>query len=96
MMHCVQLPDNFQMREHSWPCRFHITNYNPVKYIYIYRNENRRCVKAVSRRFVSYELLPFVIVNVMTLHPWKRTLHSNRNYSVILATLQITSYALGV
>jgi hypothetical protein len=26
----VKLPDNFQMREHSWPCRFHITlrNYN--------------------------------------------------------------------
>jgi hypothetical protein len=21
----VKLPDNFQMREHSWPCRFHIT-----------------------------------------------------------------------
>jgi hypothetical protein len=20
----VKLPDNFQMREHSWPCRFHI------------------------------------------------------------------------
>ena len=24
-LHCVQLPDNFQMREHSWPCRFHIS-----------------------------------------------------------------------
>ena len=22
----VKLPDNFQMREHSWPCRFHINN----------------------------------------------------------------------
>ena len=20
----VKLPDNFRMREHSWPCRFHI------------------------------------------------------------------------
>jgi len=20
----VKLPDNFQMREHSWPCQFHI------------------------------------------------------------------------
>jgi hypothetical protein len=35
----------------------------------------RRCAKAVSRRFVSYELLSFVIVYIMTLHPWKRTLH---------------------
>ena len=35
----------------------------------------RECVKAVSRRFVSYELLPFVIGYVMTLHSWKRTLH---------------------
>ena len=35
----------------------------------------RGCVKAVSLRFVSYELLPVVIVYVMTLHPWKRTLH---------------------
>jgi hypothetical protein len=25
LMHCVQLPDNFYMREHSWPCRFHIS-----------------------------------------------------------------------
>jgi hypothetical protein len=25
----MKLPDNFQMREHSWPCRFHITfNYH--------------------------------------------------------------------
>jgi hypothetical protein len=24
VVHCVQLPDNFQMRKHSWPCRFHI------------------------------------------------------------------------
>jgi hypothetical protein len=32
-------------------------------------------VEAVSRRFVSYELLPFVIYYVMTLHSWKRTLH---------------------
>ena len=23
----VKLPDNFQMREHSWPCRFHIIFY---------------------------------------------------------------------
>ena len=23
----VKLPDNFQMREHSWPCRFHINYY---------------------------------------------------------------------
>ena len=23
----VKLPDNFQMREHSWPCRFHIIRY---------------------------------------------------------------------
>ena len=22
----MKLPDNFQMREHSWPCRFHIKN----------------------------------------------------------------------
>jgi hypothetical protein len=28
--------------------------------------------KAISRRFVSYDLFPFVIVYVMTLHPWKR------------------------
>jgi hypothetical protein len=33
------------------------------------------CVKTVSRRFASYELLPFVSVYVMTLHSWKRTLH---------------------
>jgi hypothetical protein len=24
----MKLPDNFQMREHSWPCRFHIRFYN--------------------------------------------------------------------
>ena len=24
----VKLPDNFQMCEHSWPCRFHINNNN--------------------------------------------------------------------
>ena len=33
-MHCVQLPDNFQMREHSWPCRFHILeirNWNTLR-----------------------------------------------------------------
>ena len=24
----VKLPDNFQMREHSWPCRFHIMHYS--------------------------------------------------------------------
>jgi len=35
----------------------------------------RGCVQAVSRRLASYEFLPFVIVYVMTLHPWKRTLH---------------------
>ena len=35
----------------------------------------RGCVKAVSSRFVSCELLPFVIVYVMTLYQWKRTLH---------------------
>ena len=23
----MKLPDNFQMRDHSWPCRFHIINY---------------------------------------------------------------------
>jgi hypothetical protein len=23
----VKLPDNFQMREHSWPCRFHIIRF---------------------------------------------------------------------
>ena len=34
----------------------------------------RGCVKAVLRRLVSYELLHFVIVYVMTLHPWKRIL----------------------
>ena len=38
-------------------------------------NGQRWCVKGVSRRFVSYELLPFVIVYIITLHPWKRTLH---------------------
>jgi hypothetical protein len=27
----VKLPDNFQMREHSWPCRFHINNNNNKK-----------------------------------------------------------------
>ena len=32
------------------------------------------CVKAASCRFVSYDLLPFVIVNVMTWHPCKRSL----------------------
>jgi iron only hydrogenase large subunit-like protein len=32
----------------------------------------RGCAKAVLRRFVSYELLPFIIVYVMMLHPWKR------------------------
>ena len=35
----------------------------------------RECVKAVSSRFVSCELLPFVIAYAMTLHPWKRILH---------------------
>lgn len=35
----------------------------------------RGWVKAVSRRFISYKLLPFVIMYVMTLHPWKRNLH---------------------
>ena len=34
----------------------------------------RGCIKAVSRRFVSYELLPFLIVYVMMLYPWKHTL----------------------
>ena len=28
----VKLPDNFQIREHSWPCLFHIDN----NYYYIY------------------------------------------------------------
>ena len=32
------------------------------------------CAKAASCRFVSYELLPFVIVNVMTLLPCKRSI----------------------
>ena len=35
----------------------------------------RECVKAVSSRFVSCELLPFIIAYAMTLHPWKRILH---------------------
>ena len=30
------------------------------------------CVQAVTHRFVSYDLFSFVIVYVMTLHPWKR------------------------
>ena len=33
----VKLPDNFQMREHSWPCRFHITVLCTIwKYIVLY------------------------------------------------------------
>jgi hypothetical protein len=29
----VKLPDNFQMREHSWPCRFHIIYSNNCIFI---------------------------------------------------------------
>jgi hypothetical protein len=47
----------------------------------------RRCAKAVSRRFVSYELLSFVIVYVMTLHPWKRTLHG---WTALYVNLTVT------
>jgi hypothetical protein len=28
----MKLPDNFQIREHSWPCRFHIIIDNLYKY----------------------------------------------------------------
>ena len=37
----------------------------------------RGCVNAVSRLFVSYELLPCVILYVMTLHPWKCIFHES-------------------
>jgi hypothetical protein len=30
----VKLPDNFQMREISWPCRFHINNNNYHYYFF--------------------------------------------------------------
>ena len=39
----VKLPDNFPIREHSWPCRFHIISYIdiimavPISYYFIYR-----------------------------------------------------------
>jgi hypothetical protein len=29
----VKLPDNFQMREHSWPCWFHIMHYSLMEKI---------------------------------------------------------------
>ena len=44
----VKLPDNFQMREHSWPCRFHIK--------YTYKVEHFRWVKDIA----SWPILHFL------------------------------------
>jgi hypothetical protein len=48
----VKLPDNFQMREHSWPCRFHIICKSYLPLI----NSDRKiivivliCVRVISR-----------------------------------------------
>jgi hypothetical protein len=63
----------------------------------IQNNDQYRYVKAVSRRFVSYELLPFEIGYVMTLHSWKRNLHgwTARRINVFLQFYKCT-YSLFV
>ena len=67
MLKCLQFNILFRVK--------HIAGKRNVLADFLSRLQVRGCIKAVSRRFVSYELLPFVIVYVMTLHPWKRTLH---------------------
>ena len=57
----VKLPDNFQMREHSWPCRFHIRLYldseTSSEYceslIQSYRSLNAPCRLIIRRALVE-------------------------------------------
>ena len=53
LMHCVQLPDNFQMREHSWLCRFHISLSNLYNNVIIYNIKKSRENSFVCERNVQ-------------------------------------------
>jgi hypothetical protein len=58
----VKLPDNFEMRKHSWPCRFHINN-NIGKYLLTRpkRKKERNCKFLVMGHYFKIGLIPKAI-----------------------------------
>jgi hypothetical protein len=58
----VKLPDNFEMCEHSWPCRFHINN-NIGKYLLTRPKikKERNCKFLVKGHYFKIGLIPKAI-----------------------------------
>jgi hypothetical protein len=58
----VKLPDNFEMRQHSWPCRFHINN-NIGKYLLTRPKikKERNCKFLVKGHYFKIGLIPKAI-----------------------------------
>ena len=60
----VKLPDNFQMRKHSWPCRFHIRSYltwDEVQYIFL-NNINSDIWTYNKSRHQFYYIIKIIII----------------------------------
>ena len=56
----VKLPDNFQMREHSWPCRFHIKikqdfHFTTLKGFKIIRSRSSGALMVEAQALVSFK-----------------------------------------
>jgi hypothetical protein len=92
----VKLPDNFQMREHSWPCRFHINkrlNKFKNKWLLLHTGSEFQWYRTYERGYkTSGSPLHFMLrrssliecVSVMREHSWPCRFHINfGNYGII-------------
>ena len=51
----VKLQDNFQMREHSWPCRFHINNILAIGLFRAFPSSNFFRLTELSHLILKYK-----------------------------------------
>ena len=88
----MKLPDNFQMREHSWPCRFHINLSYSIGSL-------RMAITNPTTQFQREELLmldylPFTIkINEKNLPvPINENYHANKKWIFFLCQIISPSY----
>ena len=101
-MYCVQLPDNFQMREHSWPCRFYIKRngiffiieaycYNGVFFINDIISEDKQSYQQFQNKYMigTHFLEYYGIVGAVPKR-WKKTLFQSMGGCMILKMTLLT------
>ena len=104
----VKLPDNFQMREHSWPCRFHIIVYLFSDHLAPFGGQShsdlivdylpyfpslKLMIQHSPEGFIRIRVLFYIRGHSMVK---KNILHSRDFSHIVLFTLQFIKYIVGV